>query len=83
MAVYYTVASIMNLPLAYGFVQLWGLNGAALSLVVVELFMLVVVLRQALPAAHDTLLDWIRAISKPPVFLFRMAAPSGTRIVAR
>jgi O-antigen/teichoic acid export membrane protein len=69
MAVYYTIASIVNLLLAYLLLEAWGLRGAALSLVMLELFMLVVVLRRALPAAHDTFTGWIRAISKPPIFL--------------
>jgi O-antigen/teichoic acid export membrane protein len=73
MAVYFTIASVINLPVAYGFVELWGLQGAAVSLILVELFMLVAVLRNALPAAHDTLASWIRAVSKPPTFLVSVA----------
>jgi O-antigen/teichoic acid export membrane protein len=79
MAVYFTLASVINLPVAYAFVQLWGLQGAAVSLILVELFMLVAVLRHALPAAHDTLAGWIRAVSKPPIFL---ASVAGLRIRA-
>jgi O-antigen/teichoic acid export membrane protein len=79
MAVYFTIASVINLPVAYGFVKLWGLQGAAVSLILVELFMLVAVLRNALPAAHDTLASWVRAVSKPPTYL---ASVAGLRIRA-
>lgn len=72
-AVYFTLASAINLPVAYGFLQAWGLQGAAVSLILVELFMLVVVLRQALPAAYDTFAGWVRAVAKPPVFLVSVA----------
>ena len=69
MAVYFTIASLLNIPVAVVFVHLWGLQGAALSLILVEVFMLIAVLRHALPAAHDTLFGWMRAVSKPPIFL--------------
>ena len=56
-------------------IALWTtLITLAVSLILVELFMLVVVLRNALPAAHDTLGGWIRAIAKPPIFLASVAA---------
>lgn len=65
-ALYYVLASVAVLPIAYGLLKLWGLDGAALALVLLEVFMMVVVLREALPAAHDTLRGWLGSIVRPP-----------------
>jgi O-antigen/teichoic acid export membrane protein len=66
LAVYYIAASVVNFPVALLLLNVWGIDGGAASLVGVEIFMLVVVLREALPAAHDTLRGWISAIVRPP-----------------
>lgn len=66
-AVYYTLASLLSLPLAYGLLVVWGLDGAAFSLLGLELFMLFPVLRQSLPAAHDRLRDWLYVVVRPPL----------------
>jgi O-antigen/teichoic acid export membrane protein len=83
LALYYIVASVINFPVALILLNVWGIDGGAASLVVVELFMLVVVLREALPAAHDTLRGWLSAIIRPPrsltnsaLLLTRRAAPA-------
>ncbi len=68
-AVHYLVASVIALPIAYVMLEAWGLDGAALALVLLESYMLVVVLRQALPAAHDTLRGWLGALIRPPTFI--------------
>jgi O-antigen/teichoic acid export membrane protein len=66
-AVYYLAASLINLPFAYLLLQAWGLDGAALSLMLVDMFMLLPVLSQSLPAAHDRLGSWIRSVLRPPI----------------
>jgi O-antigen/teichoic acid export membrane protein len=66
LAVYYLLASAAALPLAYGLMELWGLDGAAVSLVALEVFMLFVTLRQTVPAAHDTLRGWLTTVVSPP-----------------
>jgi O-antigen/teichoic acid export membrane protein len=68
-AVHYVLASAAVLPVAYLLIRAWDLDGAALSLVLLELYMLFVVLRQALPAAHDTVRAWLGALVTPPSFL--------------
>jgi O-antigen/teichoic acid export membrane protein len=70
LAIYYIVASALNFPIALILLNVWGIDGGAASLVLVELFMLVVVLREALPAAHDTLGGWLGALIRPPRALF-------------
>jgi O-antigen/teichoic acid export membrane protein len=74
LAVYYLVASALNFPVAFVLLHVWGIDGGAASLVLVELFMLVVVLREALPAAHDTLRGWLSALIRPPHHLVNPAA---------
>jgi O-antigen/teichoic acid export membrane protein len=66
LAVYYLAASLVAVLVGYGLLEAWGLNGAAAALILFEIFMLVVTLRQALPAAHDTLLGWLATVAKPP-----------------
>jgi O-antigen/teichoic acid export membrane protein len=73
-AAYYFAGSLISLPVAYALIKLWGLDGAALSVLLLELFMLVPVLRQALPAAYDNLHDWLAAIVRPPISLSTLAA---------
>lgn len=74
LATYYVIASALNLPLAYLMLKVWGVDGAAATLVLLELFMLVAVLHQALPAAGDTLRGWIDAVARPPLPLLRPSA---------
>jgi O-antigen/teichoic acid export membrane protein len=69
LALCYFLASVVALPCAYLLMEAWGLDGAAVSLLMIEVFMLFVVLREVLPEAHDTLRDWLRAIVKPPLYL--------------
>src|SRR4051794_25804923 len=69
LGLYYFLASVIALPCAFVLLKVWGLDGAAVSLLMIEVFMLVVVLREALPAAHDTLHGWLKAIIRPPLFL--------------
>lgn len=66
-AVLYTLASVACLPLAYGLLETWGLDGAALALLAVDVFMCVPVLRQSLPLAGDRLAAWAAAVAHPPV----------------
>jgi O-antigen/teichoic acid export membrane protein len=73
LALYYVIASAINFPVAYVLLKTWGIDGGAASLVLVELFMLIVVLREALPAAHDTLRGWLSALVRPPHHLINPA----------
>lgn len=70
----YFAASLVSLPAAYALIEVWGLDGAALSVLLLELFMLVPVLRQGLPAAYDNLRDWSAAVIRPPIALSTLAA---------
>jgi O-antigen/teichoic acid export membrane protein len=70
-ALIYIIATLAVLPLAYAMLKLWGLNGAAVSTVVLEVTMLVVMVREALPLAHDTLAGWTAAVVKPPGWALR------------
>lgn len=65
-AVVFLIAYVLALPLTYALHELWGLTGAALALALLEAFMLVAVLRQSLPAAHDRLGPWLRVLVTPP-----------------
>jgi O-antigen/teichoic acid export membrane protein len=60
------IAYTLSLPLTYGLLQQWQLEGAAFSLALVEVTMLVAVLRQSLPAARDQFGPWLRAVLVPP-----------------
>ncbi|MGI8557691.1 MAG: lipopolysaccharide biosynthesis protein [Solirubrobacteraceae bacterium] len=68
-AVHYVLANVLSLPVAFALLKLWGLSGAASALVLLELYMLFVVLRQALPAAGDSVLGLAAFIRVPPVYL--------------
>lgn len=72
-ALIYMIATLASLPLTYAMLKLLGLNGGAVSAVLLELIMLVVVFRQSLPVAHDTLAGWLAAVIKPPGWAFRAA----------
>jgi O-antigen/teichoic acid export membrane protein len=74
LAVYFIAASAAALPVAYLLLEVWGLDGAAASLVLLEIFMLFVTLRQAVPAAHDTLVGWLMEVVRPPPFRALLAA---------
>lgn len=65
-AVIYIVASLATLVLAYVLLRTSGLIGVAIALIALELTMLIVVLRQSLPAAHDTLTGWALTVITPP-----------------
>jgi O-antigen/teichoic acid export membrane protein len=82
-AVYYSLASVLSLPLAYLLFKAWGLEGAALSLLLLEVFMLFPVLHQSLPAAHDRARAWLGVILQPPLtpaMLARLRARVGYRL---
>jgi O-antigen/teichoic acid export membrane protein len=66
-AAYYFVASLVSLPVAYLMLEQWGLDGAALSILMLEAFMLFPILRQALPAVGDDVSDWLSAVFRPPI----------------
>jgi O-antigen/teichoic acid export membrane protein len=68
-AVAFTLVSLISLPVAYVSTKAWGLHGVALTLLAADLIMLVPVLRQSLPAAHDRLADWLSDVLVPPVWL--------------
>jgi O-antigen/teichoic acid export membrane protein len=76
LAVAYLLSAAASLPVAYVLLEAWGLDGAAASIVLLEIFMLVVTLRQALPAAHDTLGGWLEALARPTLLrsVFRRAS---------
>ena len=61
----YALVWIGGLPLAYGLTAAFGRVGAALAVVTVAVVMLAEVLRQSLPAAHETLSGWIRSLVRP------------------
>jgi O-antigen/teichoic acid export membrane protein len=68
-AVWYALVSLIGLPVAYGLMQLWGLDGAATTLLIADVVMLYPVLRQAVPAAHDDLRQWLAAVIRPPMWI--------------
>jgi O-antigen/teichoic acid export membrane protein len=61
----YVIASTANLGLAYVFLRIWGIDGAALSLVILALVMLVVVMKHSLPATNETVRGWITSLVDP------------------
>lgn len=65
----YLVACLVTVPVAYVLLEAMGLSGAALSLILLEVFMGVSVLRRTLPAAQDSLLGLMRAIRTPPLYV--------------
>lgn len=65
-ALIFVVVSILTLPLAWAFLELWELEGAALALLISEVLMLVVVLQQSIPAAFDRLRPWLANVLRPP-----------------
>jgi O-antigen/teichoic acid export membrane protein len=65
----YVVASFVSLPVGYVLLEAMGLTGPALALILLETFMMVSVLRRALPAAHDDLRGLLRAIRTPPLYV--------------
>jgi O-antigen/teichoic acid export membrane protein len=81
LALILTPASLLSLPLAYLFIDAWGLNGGAIVLILMELLMLCVVTPSALRAADDTLGGWAGAVFRPPTWALtvirgRLARPS-------
>ena len=65
LAIYFVVSSALALPVAYLSLQAWGLDGAAASRML-EAVMVVVTLRQTIPAAGDTFVGWLGQVMKPP-----------------
>lgn len=61
----YALLWIAGLPLAYVLTAAFGRVGAALAVVAVGVLMLAEVLRQSLPAAHETLAGWIGSLLRP------------------
>lgn len=73
-AIVYLIGSLLNLPVAYVLLRLWGLEGGALAVMLLGLFMLVPVLRQTLPAAYDGLRGWLSVVVRPPLWVASFAA---------
>jgi O-antigen/teichoic acid export membrane protein len=73
-AAYYFAGSLISVAVAYPLIEAWGLDGAALAVLLLELFMPFPVLRQALPVAHDNLRGLIAAIVRPPIAAGSMLA---------
>jgi O-antigen/teichoic acid export membrane protein len=73
-ALYYFVACLVNLPLGYLMYLAWGLDGVAVSILLVDGFMVIPVVRRGLAAASDNLRDWLGAIVRPPVSLAGLTA---------
>lgn len=74
MAAYYFAGSLISVAIAYPLVEAWGLDGAALAVLLLELFMPVPVLRQALPAAYDSLRGLMATVVRPPISASILAA---------
>jgi O-antigen/teichoic acid export membrane protein len=66
-AAYYFAGSLISVAVAYPLIEAWGLDGAAVAVLLLELFMPIPVLRQALPAAYDDLRGLIATIVRPPI----------------
>jgi O-antigen/teichoic acid export membrane protein len=78
LALLYLLSSALALPLAWLLLPAWGLRGAAFSIVLLEVFMLVATLREALPAAHDTLRGWGAALARRPDVLTHILRRAST-----
>jgi O-antigen/teichoic acid export membrane protein len=53
LAVRYVVATVLNLVACWGLSSVWGINGAALSTLVVDLMLIPYVLRQSVRLTQD------------------------------
>lgn len=65
-AVIFFSASVLVLPVAWGLLEIADLEGAAAALLLLETVMLVVVLRESIPAAYDRFMPWLRSTARPP-----------------
>lgn len=70
-ALEYVLASLVSLPVAYGLIGPLGLSGAAVALLMLELFMAGAALRRTLPSAGDRLSSFLPAVWSPPLFILR------------
>lgn len=61
----YVAASAVSLGLAYVMVLAWGIDGAALSILCLSVFMLFVTLSASLRGTGDTLAGWVKAVVDP------------------
>jgi O-antigen/teichoic acid export membrane protein len=61
----YAILWIGGIPLAYALTSILGLDGTAFALIVVAVLMLAEVLRQSLPASHESMAGWIRSLVNP------------------
>jgi O-antigen/teichoic acid export membrane protein len=66
----YVIACIVTVPLGYGLLRAWGLDGPAIALLGLELFMVAAVLPRALRAAHDTFRGLLAYAGHPPLYVF-------------
>jgi O-antigen/teichoic acid export membrane protein len=70
-AVDYVIGSMLSLPLAYVLITPFGLSGAAIALLALEIFMTAAVVPRTVSSAGDRLSKFVQAISEPPVFILR------------
>jgi O-antigen/teichoic acid export membrane protein len=70
-AALYLMANVFSLILAKFMLPLWGLNGAAFSLLIIDITMSIVVLNNSLHLVEDNLLSYLKfVIFKPQLTLF-------------
>jgi len=70
-AALYLIANVFSLSLAKFMLPLWGLNGAAFSLLIIDIVMSIVVLNNSLHLVEDNLLSYLKfVILKPQLTLF-------------
>jgi O-antigen/teichoic acid export membrane protein len=65
----FAISTLFSLCLAKWLIPVWGLPGAAASLLIVDILMFFYVLRSSLILSQDRLLDFLRVVITPPVRL--------------
>ncbi len=67
LAVVYIAATGLSLALAFVLTRIIGLHGAALSLLVIDVFMSTYVVKRSLALVHDTLPEFVKFVVTPPL----------------
>ena len=71
-AIAYLLISLLAIPIAYGVAQMLGLVGVAVTLVVVESFLVGYVVHMSLDFLRETPLSFVRIVIRPPLFVFKL-----------
>jgi len=72
MALVYLIGTGLSLLLARAFIPVFGLDGAALGLLVIDVVMSVYVVRNSLKLLNDRLGDFLQSVLVPPFYLLYM-----------